>query len=85
MANEPCLGFGDLFQAAHGRDMTPQERAELGRLRQPERNEWVRREVALTGNAIVCEDRLGTDGVTYTAFWRAGSSDEPCVAGVSAA
>jgi hypothetical protein len=65
---DECLGFDDLFRAANGRAMTAAERASLDALPQREKNEWVKRQVAATSGALWCEDRLGTDGVVYTAF-----------------
>lgn len=65
-----CYGFDDLFRAAHRRDMTGAEREQFGALAQPERNDAVRELAALTHGAFECDDRVGNDGVTYTAFSR---------------
>lgn len=70
MGNDTCPGFADLFRAVHQRDMDADEQAALKALDQPRLNDWVRAQVAATKGAMWCEDRRGTDGVTYTAFGR---------------
>lgn len=77
MAGEFCASFDELFRAARGRAMTPREKADLKALPQGEVNAVVRRLVAQTGDTWVCEDVVGTDGVTYTAFRPAGQLREP--------
>ena len=67
---DACDSFADLFLAAHGRAMTPAESAALRARPQEQINATVRHWVDRTDGAFACEDRLGNDGVTYTAFWR---------------
>lgn len=64
-----CFSFDDLFEAVHGRVMTAVERRGLYALPQPERNDWVKRMVEATAGRFTCDDRRGSDGVMYTAFW----------------
>lgn len=65
-----CMSFRDLFTLAHDRPWTPaEERAFLG-LDQPARNHAVK-QWAARAPGIRTEDRLGTDGLIYTAFWPA--------------
>jgi hypothetical protein len=79
MGNDTCLGFAELFRAAHQRDMDAGEQAALKALDQARLNDWVRAQVAATHGAMWCEDRRGTDGVTYTAFGRVAVRDtDPC-------
>jgi len=66
-----CFSFDDLHKAAFGRLMAVEEADSLRRQTQDEKNATVREWTARTNGAFRCEDRLGTDGVTYTAFWRA--------------
>jgi len=72
MGRECKIGFADLFRLAKDRDWTPAEEQAFQSLDQAGKNAMV---VALAREAggIVTEDRVGTDGVTYTAFWQ----DEP--------
>ncbi len=65
-----CFSFDDLFLAAHHRPMTDAERQALRDRDQPARNRLVRQWVAETAGDFACEDRRGTDGVLYTAFWQ---------------
>lgn len=65
-----CFSFDDLFEAVHRRVMSEMERRELYALPQDQRNRWVRDMVARTGGGFACEDRRGSDGVIYTAFWQ---------------
>ena len=69
-----CFSFDDLFQAVHGRAMSPRERGELYGLPQHQRNRWVRQMVDQTRGSFACEDRQGSDGLTYTAFWQVDAS-----------
>ena len=64
-----CYSFDDLFLAAMARPMTDGERADLRAADQPRKNRLARQWVTLTGGSFECEDRTGTDGVLYTAFW----------------
>ncbi len=68
MSRDCELGFADLFRMAHGRAWTEQEELIFRALGQRDRNEAVR-DWARQAGGIVTEDRVGTDGVTYTAFW----------------
>jgi hypothetical protein len=67
---ESCLGFDDLFRAVHGRGMDVAEREGLRQLDQAALNRWVHEQVVLCSNQMWAEDRLGNDGITYTAFGR---------------
>lgn len=64
-----CMSFSDLFHAANGRDFSEQERTRFSELSQPERNAAVKH-LAHRATGIRTEDRVGTDGIVYTAFWR---------------
>lgn len=63
-----CMSFRDLFQRARGRDWTPEEEEAFQALSQPQRNALVRQLASEAGN-IRTEDRTGSDGRCYTAFW----------------
>ena len=63
-----CMSFSDLFKAANGRDFNDQERVEFAALDQATRNNAVKA-LARQASGIRTEDRIWTDGVTYTAFW----------------
>ena len=79
MGKDTCLGFAELFHAANERHMDASEKAALKTLDQPQLNEWVRAQVAATHGAMWCEDRRGTDDVTYTAFGRSAMHEaDPC-------
>jgi hypothetical protein len=67
--NECAYSFDDLFRAAKGRLMSEEERNSLEAAPQDDRNRRVREWAAETGGEFVCEDRSGTDGRIYTAFW----------------
>jgi hypothetical protein len=54
---------------ACGRGCSAEEHRRLAAMSQDERNAWVRGQAAEAGPAVVVEDRVGTDDVTYTAFW----------------
>lgn len=64
------FSFDDLFQARFRRKMNESEKSELYALDQADRNkrvgEWAKKVGWYT------EDRIGTDGVEYTAFWNGG-------------
>ncbi len=77
MGSDCSLGFADLFRLAKKREWTPTEERAFAGMSQEARNAAV---VALAREAkgIRTEDRVGTDGVTYTAFWL---EDEPPSAG----
>lgn len=67
MAHSCAYSFDDLYQAVFGRAMTETEKGALYDLPQADRNvqvgEWAKEAGWQT------EDRRGSDGVTYTAFW----------------
>jgi hypothetical protein len=63
------LGFSDLFRLARNRAWTPDEERHFQSLDQPARNALVK-ELAAAAGGIETADRVGTDGVVYTAFWR---------------
>lgn len=71
-----CMGFSDLFQAAYGRPFTATESAQFAALDQASRNEAVK-QMAGQASGVYTEDRIGTDGVTYTAFWRNSAYQAP--------
>jgi hypothetical protein len=64
-----CMSFRDLFELAHGRPWTPEEHHRFQTASQDERNRLVKQLAAQAGG-IAVEDRIGSDGQTYTAFWR---------------
>lgn len=68
MGDECKIGFGDLFQLAKGRGWSAAEEREFQALDQSARNKLVK-ELALEAGNILTEDRTGTDGLIYTAFW----------------
>ncbi len=68
VSHECELGFADLFRMAHQRDWTPEEERSFEGLEQEARNSMVR-DLAQKAGGVRTADRIGTDGVTYTAFW----------------
>lgn len=62
------LGFDDLFRMAHGRAWTEAEERSFRDMSQPDRNDRVKSWAKRAGG-IMTEERVGTDGSTYTAFW----------------
>jgi len=68
MGQECRYSFSDLFRLAHDRDWTEEEKSAFMVLDQGARNCAVKR-LADKAGCIRTEDRLGTDGMTYTAFW----------------
>jgi len=68
MGRECDIGFADLFRLAHHRPWSDEEADRFHALDQDARNEVVREWAALA-RCIQTEDRLGTDGIVYTAFW----------------
>lgn len=75
MTGDNCRwSFDDLHQAAHSRRMTDQEKQRLYALGQNARNiivqGWADRAAWQT------ENRIGSNGIKYTAFWKGGESDE---------
>lgn len=70
--------FVDLFHAASGRDMTPDEIDSLRRLPQALINAWVRDQCARTNGLFTYREGLATtapDGVLYTQFGRSDPTD----------
>ncbi|MBX3392750.1 MAG: hypothetical protein KF787_08890 [Phycisphaeraceae bacterium] len=63
-----CMGFRELFELAKGRAWTAEEERAFQQLDQDARNEAVRQLAAET-TCVSTEDRVGSDGKTYTAFW----------------
>jgi hypothetical protein len=68
MGRECSIGFADLFRLAKKRGWTADEEREFQALTQPERNAAVI-ELAREAGGIQTEDRIGSDGQVYTAFW----------------
>jgi hypothetical protein len=68
-----CMSFGELHALAHGRAWSADESARFAALSQAEKNAAVRTMAAKAGNVDV-EDRVGADGVVYTAFWVRGTA-----------
>ena len=68
MGRECSIGFADLFRLARKRDWTAEEELAFQVLTQPERNAAVL-DLAREAGGIRTEDRIGTDGQVYTAFW----------------
>ncbi len=70
-----CFSFEDLYEAAFQKKMTDSIQTSLKNITQEEKNEivkdWVKRtEQKGDDLRFLCEDRLGTDGIIYTAFWQ---------------
>jgi len=72
MANECDMSFADLFNMAKKRAWTPDEERKFAALDPQSRNALVK-QLAKEAGRIDTEDRLGTDGITYTAFWVEGA------------
>jgi hypothetical protein len=68
MKGDACMSFSQLFTMAKGRPWTPKEERSFAALDQPARNEAVK-QLAAEAGCVRTEDRRGTDGVIYTAFW----------------
>lgn len=69
MISKECeMGFAELFRRARGRAWTPEEEREFAELDQPARNRMVSR-LAREAGGIRTAERIGTDGIAYTAFW----------------
>lgn len=68
MSGDCCLSFRDLFLLAKKRPWTADEERYFQTIDQPTRNKLVK-ELALEARCIKTEDRRGTDGQIYTAFW----------------
>ena len=69
MCGPECLfSFNDLFVASEGRMWTPEEEASFKSLSQDQRNEWVSK-LAAKAPQFVTQDKVGTNGIVYRAFW----------------
>ena len=68
MGQECRYSFDDLFRLAYDRDWTAEEKGAFMALDQLARNREVRR-LADQAGCVRTEDRLGSDGLMYTAFW----------------
>ena len=68
MGRECSFGFADLFRLAKKRGWTAEEERAFQALSQPARNAMVL-ELAHEAGGILTEDRIGSDGQVYTAFW----------------
>ena len=68
MGSDCSLGIADLFRLAKKREWTPAEERAFQAMNQEARNAAVAA-LAREAGGIRTEDRVGTDGVTYTAFW----------------
>jgi len=68
MGSECRTSFLDLFRLARQRDWTADEEQYFTQVDQPTRNRLVK-DLAAEAGCVRTEDRLGADGVVYTAFW----------------
>lgn len=68
MRPECEMGFADLFRLARKRIWTTEEKDAFQALDQEARNAAVK-QLAQEAGCVRTADRLGTDGVIYTAFW----------------
>jgi hypothetical protein len=71
------MGFRELFELAHGRSWTRAEEQQFSELNQEAKNACVK-QLASRAAGVVTEDRIGTDGQVYTAFWRVSLNDRGC-------
>jgi uncharacterized protein YbjQ (UPF0145 family) len=62
------MGFAELFRLARKRIWTTEEKDAFQALDQEARNAAVK-QLAQEAGCVRTADRLGTDGVIYTAFW----------------
>ncbi len=69
MGRECQYSYADLFEAVRGRTWNESERLQFESLTQPQRNAWVKDLAGASGGTVGTQDRVGTDGQTYTAFW----------------
>ena len=65
---ECAFSFQDLFFAAEGRVWTPDEELTFAHMSQADRNNWVAI-LAQKAPQFTTEDKVGTDGIVYRAFW----------------
>ena len=68
MGRECNYSFAELFRLANQRSWTDDERQRFMALDQHERNAVVKKFASAAG-CVRTEDRLGSDGLIYTAFW----------------
>lgn len=68
MSGGMCYSFDDLFHAVKRRDMTESEARQFRNMTQDEKNRMVKQLVNQSDGAFKSEDRVGSDGRTYTAF-----------------
>lgn len=68
MSGGMCYSFDDLFRAVKRRDMTESEARQFRNMTQGDKNRMVKQLVNQSDGAFKCEDRVGSDGRTYTAF-----------------
>ena len=68
MSRGMCYSFDDLFRAVRRRDMTEPEARQFRNMTQGEKNKIVKRMVKKSNGTFKYEDRVGSDGQTYTAF-----------------
>ena len=76
MSRECGVSFADLFRRVHRREWTADEEFALRAMDQEARNRWVR-DLARQADDVRTEDRPGTDGRAYTAFWFEGAWIRP--------
>lgn len=68
MSGGMCYSFDDLFHAVKRREMTESEARQFRNMTQDEKNRMVKQLVDQSDGAFKSEDRVGSDGRTYTAF-----------------
>jgi hypothetical protein len=66
MGIECAYSFWDLFESAHNRPATGEEKEAFFALPQTKRNALVKKWAALASWEV--EERIGSDGLQYTAF-----------------
>jgi hypothetical protein len=69
MSRECNYSFADLFRMVRGRPWSDAERTAFEAMDREARNEWVRTLAAQSDGRIATEDRRGSDGLIYAAFW----------------
>jgi hypothetical protein len=62
------MSFADLHLRAKGRQWREEEVEAFRLMSQAEKNKWVLA-MAAEADGVKTEQRIGTDGVTYIAFW----------------
>jgi hypothetical protein len=76
MGLECSTSFADLFHLARGRPWTAQEEDYFRSIDQDTRNRLVK-ELASAAGCVRTDDRRGSDGLIYTAFWIEQPPSEP--------